>query len=101
LERALETAHRLAEGKRRIGTLLHYPPFYPDGRPTKFAEMLAAANVTFCVYGHLHRRSDWNLAVQGERDGVRYHLTAGDFLNFMPSLIVNEAGNVAVRSFQG
>ncbi len=101
LERALETAHRLAEGTRRIGTLLHYPPFYPDGRPTPFADMLAAANVTFCVYGHLHRRSDWNLAVQGERDGVRYHLTAGDFLNFMPSLIVDEAGSVAARSFQG
>jgi hypothetical protein len=101
LERALAAAHRLAEGARQIGVLLHYPPFYPDGRPTRFAEMLSAANVAFCVYGHLHRRADWNVAVQGERGGVRYHLTAGDFLNFVPALIVDEQGQVRERSFQG
>ncbi len=101
LERALAAAQRLAEGSRPIGVLLHYPPFFPDGRPTRFAEMLSAAAVAFCVYGHLHRRADWNVAVQGERGGVRYHLTAGDFLNFVPSLIVDERGQVRERSFQG
>lgn len=101
LERALDTAHRLAEGQRQIGVLLHFPPFFPDGRPTRFAEMVAAAGVQLCVYGHLHRRSDWNLAVQGQRDGVRYHLTACDFLNFVPSLIVEHDGTIAERSFQG
>lgn len=92
LDRALQAAHRLAEGQRPIGVLLHYPPFFPDGRPTRFAEMIAAAGAKFCVYGHLHRRADWNVAVQGVRDGVRYHLTACDFLNFVPSLIVEHSG---------
>lgn len=101
LERALEAARRLAEGTRPIGVMLHYPPFYPDGRPTRFAELIAAAGVAFCVYGHLHRRADWNVAVQGPRDGVRYHLTAADFLNFVPALIVDEHGQIADRSFQG
>lgn len=89
LERALQAAERLAEGSRKIGVLLHYPPFFPDGKPTIFAEMIAAAGAQFCVYGHLHRRSDWNVAVQGVRDGVRYYLTACDFLQFVPSLIVD------------
>ena len=105
LERALEAAARLAAQPdapaRPIGVLLHYPPFYPDGRPTRFAQMLGAAGVQFCVYGHLHRRVDWNVAVQGLREGVRYHLTAGDFLNFVPSLIVDADGRIAERSLQG
>lgn len=105
LERALAAAQRLAQAdaqqRKRIGVLLHYPPFYPDGRPTRFAQMLAAAGVAFCVYGHLHRRADWNVAVQGVRDGVSYHLTAADFLNFVPSLIVDQAGQVSERSLQG
>ncbi len=101
LERALAAAQRLKDDSQRIGVLLHYPPFFPDGRPTGFAEMIAAAGASFCVYGHLHRRADWNAAVQGIRDGVRYHLTACDFLNFVPSLIVDEAGNVRERSTPG
>jgi uncharacterized protein len=63
--------------------------------------MISAAGAAFCVYGHLHRRVDWNLAVQGLRDGVRYHLTSCDFLQFVPSLIVDETGRVSDRSFGG
>lgn len=101
LERALAAAQLLAAGSKPIGVLLHYPPFYPDARPTRFAELLAAAGVAFCVYGHLHRRADWNVAVQGVRDGVRYHLTAADFLNFSPSLLVDHRGQISERSFLG
>ncbi len=101
LERALAAAQRLSGSTKRIGVLLHYPPFLPDRRPTRFAELIAAAGAAFCVYGHLHRRADWNSAVQGEHDGVYYHLTSCDFLNFAPSLIVDEAGNVRDRSFYG
>ncbi len=101
LERALQSAARLAESWRPIGVLLHYPPFLPDGTPTAFAEMIAAAGASFCVYGHLHRRYDWDHAAQGERQGVRYHLTSCDYLGFMPSLIVNENGSVRDRSQMG
>jgi hypothetical protein len=101
LERALATAQRLSDASKRIGVLLHYPPFYPDGRPTRFAELIAAAGAVFCVYGHLHRRSDWQIAVQGVRAGVRYHLTSCDFLHFEPSLIVDATGQIADRSRPG
>ncbi|MBA3943149.1 MAG: metallophosphoesterase [Herpetosiphonaceae bacterium] len=87
LERALAAAHRLQTNGEQLGVLLHYPPFLFDGTATAFAEQLAAAQANFCVYGHLHRRHDWQQAVQGERAGVIYHLTSCDFLNFMPRLI--------------
>ena len=101
LERALQSASRLAERTRPIGVLLHYPPFLPDGTPTAFAEMIAAAGARFCVYGHLHRRHDWDHAVQGEQQGVYYHLTSCDYLGFTPSLIVNEDGSVRAQSHMG
>ena len=63
--------------------------------------MIAAAGVSFCVYGHLHRRTDWDHATQGECQGVRYHLTSCDYLGFTPSLIVNEHGSVQNRSQMG
>lgn len=43
--------------------------------------------MTVCLYGHLHRREDWAAAVQGPVDGVRYQLTACDYLNFAPTLV--------------
>lgn len=101
LERALAGAKVLAAPEKPIGVLLHYPPFLPDGTPTAFAEMIAAADARFCVYGHLHRRFDWDHAEQGERDGVRYHLTSSDYLGFAPSLIVDDHGAVRERSELG
>ncbi len=66
--------------------------FCPPARRRVLPELISAAGAAFCVYGHLHRRADWNVAVQGRRDGVRYHLTACDYLGFVPSLIVDEHG---------
>lgn len=83
LERALDEARKLAAGTRPIIVLIHYPPFV-DGQPTQFATMVAAAQATTCLYGHLHRPEDWHSAVQGEVDGVYYQLTACDYLNFGP-----------------
>ncbi len=101
LERALSGAARLAQGQKPIGVLLHYPPFLPDGTPTAFAEMIAAAGARFCVYGHLHRQIDWDHAVQGDHHGVRYHLTSCDYLGFTPSLIVDADGSIRARSYMG
>ncbi len=101
LERALAAAQRLSAGEKPIGVLIHYPPFYPNKDSTTFATMIARAGAQFCVYGHLHRRADWNSAVQGVRDNVRYHLTSCDFLGFKPTLIVDESGRLRDRSFEG
>jgi predicted phosphohydrolase len=101
LERALQSATRLGSGSKPIGVLLHYPPFLPDGTATAFAEMISAAGARFCVYGHLHRRYDWEHATQGERAGTAYHLTSCDYLGFTPSLIVDADGSVRERSYMG
>jgi predicted phosphohydrolase len=83
LEAALAAARRLAAGAKPIVVMFHYPPFL-DRRPTEFARRIAAAGAAACVYGHLHRPSDWSAATQGLVEGVFYQLTACDYLGFGP-----------------
>lgn len=83
LDRALAGARNLAEGRRPVIVLLHYPPFR-DGEPTAFAERIAASGASVCVYGHLHQPEQWAEATQGLRDGVHYYLAAADAIGFAP-----------------
>lgn len=64
-------------------TMLHYPPFNSKGRPTGFAELLNHFHVDICIYGHLHGKKCQN-AVEGNVNGVCYHLVSSDYLAFMP-----------------
>jgi predicted phosphohydrolase len=64
--------------------LWHYPPFDAHGQPGRCVELLERAKVTACVYGHLHGEKEWSAAVQGVRQGVRYHCVAADAVGFCP-----------------
>lgn len=63
--------------------MLHYPPFSSRGKPTGFVDILNRFHVDICIYGHLHGKKCQN-AVEGDLDGVRYHLVSADHLAFMP-----------------
>lgn len=68
--------------------LTHYPPCGPGLEPTEATELFEQHGVRHVVFGHLHdARRDLSPPPFGERNGVRYHLTACDFLNFRPVLI--------------
>ena len=81
---ALESARALQTPDVPIYALWHYPPFDVHRRPGPVVALLEAAGVTACVYGHLHRESDWTSAVQGVVGGVRYHCVAADAIGFRP-----------------
>lgn len=82
LDRALATGRKLA-GTRPLVVMFHYPPFV-DRKPTEFARRITTSGAAACVYGHLHRPSDWAVAVQGQVEGVHYQLTACDYLDCKP-----------------
>lgn len=63
--------------------MLHYPPFSSKRKPTGFVDILNRFHVERCIYGHLHGKKCQN-AVEGDVDGVRYHLVSADHLSFMP-----------------
>jgi uncharacterized protein len=84
IDRALDQAQRRRSPGAPLYVLWHFPPFDQHHRPGPIVERLEAADVTACVYGHLHIESQWALAVQGEVRGVRYHCVAADAVGFRP-----------------
>lgn len=63
--------------------MTHYPPVGLDMQPTRVTHLLEKYGVTLCLFGHLHHLQSGE-KLFGELNGVRYQLTACDFLNFQP-----------------
>ena len=71
--------------EKRIA-LLHYPPFNAKGEPNDFADLLSAAGIDICIYGHLHSFGH-KFIVEGEINGVRYYCVSSDYIDFEPRKI--------------
>ena len=84
LEVSLSSAE--AAGLKPIA-FLHYPPIYGSSCNWEMLEVLWRHSVTDCWYGHVHGKAQSH-AVNGERDGIRYHLIAGDYVQFIPQKIM-------------
>lgn len=69
--------------KMRVA-MTHYPPIGPHLEETRASKLLERYRVDLCVFGHLHsmKKGDDNLF--GEKNGVRYVMSAGDYLDFHP-----------------
>ena len=65
---------------------LHYPPLSRDAVCEEIYEVLKNEGIKRCYYAHLHGPSH-NYAFTGERDGIKFSLISGDFLNFCPKLV--------------
>jgi uncharacterized protein len=90
LERALENAAEIrGDTTQPLYVLWHYPPFDAHARPGPCVERFERAEVTACVYGHVHIEGQWPRAVQGTVRGVRYHCVAADAIGFRPLRIAS------------
>jgi uncharacterized protein len=63
--------------------MTHYPPIGPNLLPSRAAHLLEKYQVQCVVFGHLHQVKK-NIPLFGEIRGIRYILTAADYLNFSP-----------------
>lgn len=84
----LETSLRAAKAQnvQEIICFLHYPPIYANFRCGEIIELMKQYDVTRCVYGHLHSES-LRYAVTGCREGIKFILTSGDYIDFTPVLL--------------
>ncbi len=73
-------------GCENIAVFMHYPPLLKDFRQNPMTELLEREEITRCYFGHLHKSGSQN-AFTGTQNGVKYILTAADFLEFMPILV--------------
>lgn len=67
---------------RPLVAMMHFPPTETRER-TPFTDILSAAGVDVCVFGHLHGPADPGLA-DFELDGTRYVLCSSDQVGFRP-----------------
>lgn len=84
LTASLEAAK--AEGLSPL-VFMHYPPVYGNNCNYDILDVLYSYGVMQCWYGHLHGPSIKH-AINGERDGIKYQLISGDFLQFNPAKIL-------------
>lgn len=86
LRLSLDAAMRA--GATKILVMLHFPPTNELHESSVFTEIFAQYPVKVVVYGHLHGTPNHKQALQGEQNGIVYHLTASDYLDFMPKRIL-------------
>ena len=68
--------------------LTHYPPLDHLLTPSRASALIEATGTKHTVFGHLHSvKKDWIGKAFGELNGVHYHLTACDYIDFTPKLI--------------
>ena len=79
----------IREGKKQGGepiVFLHYPPISNDAECVEITNVLHDEEISRCYYAHLHGPSVLT-AVNGVKDGIKYSLVSGDFLEFCPKLV--------------
>jgi predicted phosphohydrolase len=87
LEQALQHAAEHRERDQPVLLMMHYPPFTSEGKPTAYVEIINRYRPNVCIYGHLHRHTEWQVAHDEVIDGVAYRLVAADYLGMVPRLI--------------
>jgi hypothetical protein len=80
LEMSLKALPENAE--RRI-CMTHYPPSNFELSSTAATDLLEKYKIDTCIFGHLHALDPGEPFI-GEKGGVRYYLTASDYVSFRP-----------------
>lgn len=66
---------------------LHYPPYYNGIECKEIIDVLLKYNIKKCYYGHIHGRSNFRFAFEGEYKGIDFRLISCDKVGFMPVLV--------------
>lgn len=83
----LEASLKSAGDLHKI-VFLHYPPKYKGYECQEILDLLKRYDVRQCYYGHLHGASH-GLAMEGQWDGIEYHLVSADKLGFRPFMVIS------------
>ena len=83
----LEASLKSAGDLHKI-VFLHYPPKYKGYECQEIIDLMKRYDVRQCYYGHLHGASH-GLAMEGQWDGIEYHLVSADKLGFRPFMVIS------------
>lgn len=86
LRRALES---MADSVQTKIVMLHYPPFNLNLEANEFRKVIEEFSANILVYGHVHKGMGSYL--EGNIEGIEYHLVAADHIDFQPKPIMKIA----------
>ncbi len=84
LDASLAEGQAIRQPGQPLYVLWHYPPHDRRGHPGPVVDRLIDAQVTCCVFGHIHQLGQWSSLVQGVHHGVKYACVAADAIGFRP-----------------
>lgn len=73
-----------AAGFRRFLVFLHYPPTSILEEESAFTRLAEEYGAEQLIYAHIHGESRFGDSILGEKNGLRYSLVSGDYLNWQP-----------------
>ena len=87
----LEYSFELAKnaGYSKFIMFIHYPPTNILQKVSAFTRLAERYHVEHVVYAHCHGRKRFDDSLKGTVNGVTYHLTSGDYLNWHPEKILD------------
>jgi predicted phosphohydrolase len=92
LQRLKMSIASLPQGEPGIRiALTHYPPLDHLLTPSRASALIEEAKAVHVVFGHLHSiKPEWAGKAFGTLNGIQYHLTACDYIDFIPKLICED-----------
>ena len=73
-----------AAGYRKFIVFLHYPPTSILEEESGFTAMAEEYGAEQLIYAHCHGESRFHDSIEGEKNGVQYHLVSGDYRKWVP-----------------
>lgn len=65
---------------------IHYPPIFAEEKNYYILDVMKKYGIKDCYYGHVHGRA-FKKAFVGEYEGINFHITSCDCVNFTPVLV--------------
>ncbi len=76
-------------GYKKFIVFLHYPPTNILEEKSVFTDMAEEYGAKTVVYAHCHGESRFHDSIEGEMNGITYHLVSGDYLKWRPFKIMD------------
>ena len=77
-----------SDGYRRFILFLHYPPTNILEKRSGFTDIAEEFGAEQVIYAHCHGERRFHDSIEGTFRGREYHLVSGDFLRWVPKMII-------------
>ena len=78
-----------ADGYRKFIMFLHYPPTNILEERSAFTDMAREYGAEQVIYAHCHGESRFHDSIQGDFNGITYHLVSGDYRKWQPLKVMD------------